>query len=177
MGTVQRARRARACWAHVHVRVRVRARHSNKISKVQQPCWAPTDRQGAKLLSTVSWRTHSYTGNMAQFRHEMRKAWAFVDETYSSKDLLGDVASQAMLRLSARASHHEFPYSMGVIADLLSCTNGATTQAFPGPASPLMLPIFNINYPQTRKSSGFAAGAVIGRCIDEHVACEAKRQV
>ena len=111
---------------------------------------------------------------MSNHREDMRKAWAFVDEKYSSKDILGEKASQAILRLSARASHHEFPYGMGVMANLLACTNGAMTDAFPGSSSPLMLAVFNINFLQTRKSSGFAAGNVVGHCIDEAVAKCAK---
>ena len=57
---------------------------------------------------------------------------------------------RVLLRHAARASHHEFPYGMTVMNQLLACTNGAQTQVFPGTSSPIWLPIFNINYPQTR---------------------------
>ena len=37
--------------------------------------------------------------------------------------------------------------------------------------------IFNINYPQTRKSSGHCAGLSVGGAIDTHVLSDAKAQV
>ena len=102
-----------------------------------------------------------------QYRAEMRKSWVFIEEHYISQDVLGPDASRIMLRLAAKASHHEFPYAMSVLGNLMACTNGATTEVFPGVNSPLMLAVFNSNYPQTRKSCGFAAGRTIGNVMDE----------
>jgi hypothetical protein len=101
-----------------------------------------------------------------QYRDEMRAAWDTVDDDYRSEDILGEKAASLIMRHAARASHHEFPFGMTVMAQLFGCTNGATTEVFPGVDSPLVLPVLNINYPQTRKSSGFATGNTVGRAID-----------
>ena len=86
-----------------------------------------------------------------QFRQEMKRGWDIVDEKFKSDVILGEKASSVLVRHAARASHHEFPFSMNVMAQLFSCTNGATTDIFPGTKSPLMMTMFNSNYPQTRK--------------------------
>ena len=72
-----------------------------------------------------------------------------------------------LLKHAARASHHEFPYAMNVLAQLVGCTNGASTEIFPAVKSPLMLLIFNINIPQTRKSCGSSTGMAMGKEIDK----------
>ena len=106
---------------------------------------------------------------MEQFRDEMRAVWDIVDDGYNARVALGETASQAILTLAARASHHEFPFGMGVLAHLCACTNGALTNIFPGDPSPVVLPVVNLNYPQTRKSASHRAGLVVGRAIDAHV--------
>ncbi|CAK0866307.1 unnamed protein product [Prorocentrum cordatum] len=53
------------------------------------------------------------------------------------------------------------------MAQLMACSNGASTQIFPGSLSPLALSIFNMNYPQTRKSSGFSTGNKVAIAMDE----------
>jgi hypothetical protein len=112
-----------------------------------------------------------------QFRAEQKAVWDFVDQNYCSRDVLGEKASQAIRQMAARASHHEFPFGMGVLSNLISCTNGAKTQLFPGSLAPLVLACINNNYPQTRKSSGHRAGLAIGSAIDEHVLADAKAKV
>ena len=79
------------------------------------------------------------------------------------------------MTLAARAAHHEFPFGMGVMSQLMSCTNGAKTDIFPGGPNPLVLPGINVNVPQTRKSSGYRAGLSIGSAIDEVVLAAAKK--
>ena len=111
-----------------------------------------------------------------QFREEMA-IYDVVDDFYNSEEALGRTASQAMLCLSARASHHEFPYGMSILAHLCACTNGAVTQVFPGDPSPVSLPMVNLNFPQTRKSSGHRAGLSVGAAIDKHVLGVAKEEV
>ncbi|CAK0857312.1 unnamed protein product, partial [Prorocentrum cordatum] len=98
-----------------------------------------------------------------------------VGEDYDSQEALGRKASQAILRLASRASRHEFPFGMGVLAQLCACTNGAFAAIFPGGPCPAALPVLSINQPQTRKSSGHRAGMAIGRQIDENVVDKAKR--
>ena len=112
---------------------------------------------------------------MDKFRLEMTAIYDVVDEDYDSQEALGRKASQAILRLASRASHHEFPFGMSVLAQLCACTNGALTAIFPGDPCPVVLPVLNINLPQTRKSSGHRVGMVIGRQIDENVVDKAKR--
>ena len=58
----------------------------------------------------------------------------------------------------------------------LRCTNGATTEVFLGVDGPLVLPILNINYPQTRKSSAFGTGNTVGHTIDAFVLDIAQRR-
>ncbi|CAK0792238.1 unnamed protein product [Prorocentrum cordatum] len=106
---------------------------------------------------------------MQQFRDEMRAVWDIVDKEYDSRVALGQKASQAILTLATRSSHHEFPFGMGILARLCACTNGALTSIFPGDPSPVVLPVVNINYPQTRKSSTHRVGLVVGRAIVDHV--------
>ena len=84
-----------------------------------------------------------------QFRSEMRKSWDLVDDKFDGVAILGKKASEILLRHAARASHHEFPYSMTILAQLVGCTNGAATEVFPGVLSPLVLTMFNNNQPQT----------------------------
>ena len=112
-----------------------------------------------------------------QFRSEMCAAWDAVDEDYRSGDILGPTAADVIMQHAVRASHHEFPFGMTVMAQLFACTNGATTEVFPGVESPLVLPIISNNYPQTRKSSGFGTGNAIGHAIDDHVLDVAKDMV
>ena len=101
-----------------------------------------------------------------QFRTEMRKSWELVEDKFQGAELLGKKAFEILSLHAARASHHQFPYSMNVLAQLVSCTNGATTEVFPGTQSPLMMTNFNNNYPQTRKSCGFATGRCITKAVD-----------
>eukprot|EP00973_Karenia_brevis_P023087 3179565-Karenia_brevis.AAC.1 len=72
-----------------------------------------------------------------------------VEDKYDSQTILGKKAAGIILKHSARASHHEFPYGMNILAQLLGGTNGAGTDVFPGAHSPLALPICYVNYPQT----------------------------
>ena len=114
---------------------------------------------------------------MEQFRPEQRAVWTLVDESYNAEELLGEKAANAFRVLAARASHHEFPFTMGVLTRLVACTNGAKTDIFPGDPSPLALAIINNNYPQTRKSAEHRAGMTIGNAIDEHVLKAARTRV
>ena len=84
---------------------------------------------------------------MEQFRDEMRAVWDIVDDGYNARVALGETASQAILTLAARASHHEFPFGMGVLAHLCACTNGALTNIFPGDPSPVVLPVVKTQFP------------------------------
>ena len=111
-----------------------------------------------------------------QYRADMRAVWDYVDEAYCSRDILGAKVADALLVHAARASHHEFPFGMTVLAQLMSCTNGATSEFFPGVDSPIVLPIFNINFPQTRKSSGFGTGVVVGAALDERALLVARAE-
>ena len=79
-----------------------------------------------------------------QYRREMRRAWDVVDAKYSAEEILGSRASQAMLRFSTRASHHEFPFALSTLAGLVACTNGAKVSVFPGSSCPLMLCVFKL---------------------------------
>ena len=102
-----------------------------------------------------------------QFQEEMQNCWTWVDEQYDSKVILGEAASQAVLLWSTQASHHEFPFGMSVMASLFGCTNGAQLQLFPNASNPLMMPVINTNYPQTRKSSTFSSTTSVTKAIDE----------
>ncbi|CAK0821553.1 unnamed protein product, partial [Prorocentrum cordatum] len=101
-----------------------------------------------------------------QCRTEMRASWAIVDGAFESAVILGPRAAHVLLRHSAGASHHEFPYALSVMAGLVACTNGAKVAVFPGPASPLMLSVINVNYPQTRKSSTHSSMHEVSTEID-----------
>ncbi|CAK0813141.1 unnamed protein product [Prorocentrum cordatum] len=101
-----------------------------------------------------------------QYRTEMRASWAIVDGAFESADIPGPRAAQVLLRHSTRASHHEFPCALSVMAGLVACTNGAKVAVFPGPASPLMLSVINVNYPQTRKSSTHSSMHEVSKEID-----------
>ena len=101
-----------------------------------------------------------------QYRKEMRASWAIVDDQFESALILGSRAAQVLLRHSTRAAHHEFPYALSVMAGLVACTNGAKVAVFPGPASPLMLSVINVNYPQTRKSSTHGSMHEVSKEID-----------
>ncbi|CAK0811393.1 unnamed protein product [Prorocentrum cordatum] len=101
-----------------------------------------------------------------QYRTEMRASWAIVDGAFESAVILGPRAAQVLLRHSTRASHHEFPYALGVMAGLVARTNGAKVAVSPGPASPLMLSVLNVNYPQTRKSSTHSSMHEVSKEID-----------
>jgi hypothetical protein len=114
---------------------------------------------------------------MEQFRPELHACWDYIDTKYHGKDVLGEKLHRVILQHSARASHHEMPYGLSVLANLLGCTNGAQTEIFAGTLNPVVLGVFNVNYPQTRKSSGFMAGLKIGRALDEAVGEKAKEKV
>jgi hypothetical protein len=88
-----------------------------------------------------------------QYRREFKRTWDLVDAKYMAEELLGRLAAQTILVYSTRASHHDLPFALSVMAGLFSCTNGAKVAVFPGDASPLMLCVINVNYPQTRKSA------------------------
>jgi hypothetical protein len=111
-----------------------------------------------------------------QFRREMMRGWDLVDDKFN-EDILGKKASEVLLRHAARASHHEFPFSMTVMSQLIACTNGATTEVFPGVRSPIVMTMFNNNYPQTRKSCGFSTGHKIGNAIDKESVEKAKKKL
>ena len=104
----------------------------------------------------------------------MEDVWANVDEKYDSQCTLGRPALQILMMLVARASHHEFPYGMSVMANLCSSTNGATTEAFLGVHSLVVLLVFSVNDPQTRKCSGLAVGNIIAHALDQTVLNKAK---
>ena len=114
-----------------------------------------------------SWRGVHVAQPTPQYRREMSKAWDFIERSYRSDEILGEKAARAILALSARASHHELPFGLSFMAGLIACTNGAHVEVFPGSRSPLMLAVINVNYPQTRKSSGFHVLTQIGAAIDE----------
>ena len=103
----------------------------------------------------------------AQYRREMRNAWDLIERSYRSDEILGERAARAILALSARASHHELPFGLSFMTGLIACSNGAHVQVFPGSRSPLMLAVINVNYPQTRKSSGFHVLTQVGAAVDE----------
>ena len=102
----------------------------------------------------------------AQFKAEMARAWAVVDQSYSASDVLGPTASQTVLRMATRAAHHDLPVGLSLMAGLVACTNGASIEIFPGSASPLALAVLNVNFPQTRKSAGYGLLSKLGREID-----------
>ncbi|CAK0807357.1 unnamed protein product [Prorocentrum cordatum] len=117
------------------------------------------------------------TGDAPQFRSEIRASWDAVDDHFQIRDIFGSAAADVIMRHAARASHREFPFGASLMAQLMACPNGARTQIFPGSLSPLALPIFNMNYPQTRKSSGFSTGNKVASAMDEAALEEAKRMV
>ena len=111
---------------------------------------------------------------MHQHGSVMEDVWANVDDKYDSQCILGRPALQILMMLVARASHHEFPYGMSVMANLCSSTNGATTEAFLGVHSLVVLLVFSMNDPQTRKCSGLAVGNIIAHALDQTVLNKAK---
>ena len=117
------------------------------------------------------------TGNASQFRWEMRAAWDVVDEAVENQSIFGAKAADTIMRHAARASHHEFPYGMSLTAQVLACSNGARTRIWRGSASPLVLPVFNMNFPQIKKSSGFSTGNQVGHAMDEAALFVAKEKV
>ena len=68
--------------------------------------------------------------------------------------------------MAARASRHDLPMALSLMAGLVARANGAQVQAFPGSVSPLTLCVVNVNYPQAKKSAAFPALAKIGSAID-----------
>ena len=64
------------------------------------------------------------------YHREMEAAWDYVDANYRADEILGERGSQIVLRLATRASHHEMPYAMSVLAGLVGCTNGASIEVF-----------------------------------------------
>jgi hypothetical protein len=112
-----------------------------------------------------------------QFREEQNAIWDYIDLHYDGAEIFGEKVHQVMMQHAARASHHELPYALSVLTNLVACTNGAQTEIFPGTLSPIMLALFNSNYPQTRKSSGFIAGLSIGSELDATVLKKALAEV
>ena len=104
-----------------------------------------------------------------QFRAEQKAVYDFVHANYCSQSILGETAATVVLAHATRASHHEFPFGMGLLAILMAATNGTKTDIFPTDFIPLVLAILNNSYPQTRRSAGHRAGLKIGRAIDDHV--------
>ena len=87
---------------------------------------------------------------VVDYRKEMELARGFVDDNFSLQAIYGRRGAQIILRMATRASHHEMPFGLTVQAGLLSSTNGACIEAFPGNTSPLSMIFININVPQTR---------------------------
>ena len=117
------------------------------------------------------------TRDAPQFRSEMRAAWAVVDDAFQSLAIFGAKAADTIMRHAARASHHEFPYGVSLTAQLLACSNGHRTRIFPGSSNPLVLPLFNMNNPQTRQSSGFSTGNQVWHAMDEAALAVANKMV
>lgn len=103
------------------------------------------------------------------YHREMEAAWDYVDANYRADEILGERGSQIVLRLAARASHHEMPYAMSVLAGLVGCTNGASIEVFAcGDAAPVSIAFLNVNLPQTRKSQITNAITKLGKAVDRH---------
>eukprot|EP00974_Lingulodinium_polyedra_P090311 8759637-Lingulodinium_polyedra.AAC.1 len=77
----------------------------------------------------------------AAYFTEMNRVWGVIDSKFNAEEIFGPRASRGILRLSARAAHHDLPYGMGLMAGLVACTNGASMSIFPGQRSPLMLAV------------------------------------
>ena len=132
---------------------------------------APTAFQSTS--EAITWRggrlALSLMSGAEQFQCEMEAAWDYVDANYQADEVWGDTGSQAILRLATRASHHDMPYAMSVLAGLVGCTNGASVCVFPGAdPSPVSIAFLNVNMPQTRKSQITSAVAKLGAAVDKH---------
>ena len=110
-----------------------------------------------------------------QFRAEMEASWKLIEDNYDAVEIFGEKATQMLVPLAVRASHHELPLALSLMAGLAACSNGACVQVFPGSLSPLMMCVLNVNYPQTRKSAAFSILNKIGHAIDTAVLSAAQR--
>ena len=71
-----------------------------------------------------------------------------VDDAISSEDILDQGAAHAFLCLSLRTSQHELPLGISVMAQLMPCINGATTDYISWHTQPSpMLPVFDVDLP------------------------------
>jgi hypothetical protein len=86
---------------------------------------------------------------MLQHAHEI------VQKEFDVHAAFGKTAGDMVQVFAVRASHHELPWGMQLMAGLFGMTNGATVSLFPGHDSPLAMVVLNINDAQTRKSNIF----------------------
>ena len=97
---------------------------------------------------------------------QRQAAWDFVDRRFKPEGLFGAVGADVVRRGAARASVHEFGYSLCLQASLLGCVNGASIAAWPGKPSPLSLVVMVANPQQTRKSQTSNVMNEIGKAVD-----------
>ncbi|CAK0852636.1 unnamed protein product, partial [Prorocentrum cordatum] len=105
--------------------------------------------------------------NAQQLSDEMKEAWEVVDKHFDPEDILGSVVADVVSKHAVRASQHELPCAMSMMAGCISMANGGGVSAFPNSPSPLAMAVLNTNYPQTRKSAITAAVAMLGRAMDK----------
>ena len=85
----------------------------------------------------------------------LQRAHELVQEGFDVRAAFGETAGDTVQVFAVRASHHELPWGMQLMAGLFGLTNGATVRLFPGHDSPLAMVVLNINDAQTRKSNIF----------------------
>ena len=111
------------------------------------------------------------------FKKEVETAYEFVDENYKPEEIYGESGAQILRCHAARASHPEMPYGMAVEAGLCSCTNGASSESFPGVSAYLSLVFMNVNVPQCRKSQLNMALEKLSKVKDQKALVRAKAQL
>ena len=114
------------------------------------------------------------SSNAQQFSEEMKAAWEIVESEFVKDEILGARVADVIAKHAARASQHELPYAMSVMAACISMANGAGVRVFPNSPSPLMMAVLNVNYPQTRKSAITAAVSRLGRAMDKRASTRAR---
>ena len=112
--------------------------------------------------------------NVQQFSAEMKAAWEVVERNFIPEQILGPTVADIIAKHAARASQHELPYAMSMIAGCIFMANGGGVNVFPNSPSPLMMAVLNTNYPQTRKSAITAAVASLGRAMDRRASKRAR---
>ena len=62
--------------------------------------------------------------NVQQFSEEMKAAWDVVEQQFAKEDILGPVVADVITKHAVRASQHELPYAMSMMAGCISMANG-----------------------------------------------------